>query len=534
MLKRISFFFATEVFCLNYNNLYNFKNTIRHFIDIDNLLFPSDVSNFDKAELCWTVPISYKIKKDGDKFRTIKVPNPLNFVRAYYYYCNLPNFNDINSLDAEHKRMSPNLETGDFAAGEYDNQLEDDFTKLCIYDCLLRLDISEYYSKIYTHYLDLEKNQLEDCVLSSMYNGRTSGILMGNYLSLYFAEYILSKISKVIDNLISEKDINCEFNYFSDDFYFFCNEYDKEKIIAIFDEVLDKFDFNRKEHKNTLWSYETYNSYNILTRYWKATVRHWNVEVLKDYQIAKEHSREPKIKLAFLNQLIYRLSSLKDEKSKRIFVVNFFKTKHFQETDFEKYEVRSYDYHQLFNLLKLAPEALVYTSYIFNEMTGFDNNKIKDFLKARYKETLTKHLQDEQIYYYFALKCYGFEQELEQYSEYVLKSKNQVLISYYLKDALLSQQQIDELKLLEEEKYWFQNYHLILYCDDLKTDLETNVKKYLIPRMANNANKHSRYLNFYLENLSNDKSMINDIEMITKNIKEYLSLRFEETAIEFE
>lgn len=75
---------------------------------------------------------------------------------------------------------------------------------------------------------------------------------MGNYLSLYFAEYVLSKISQEVQDYIDGNDINCEFNYFSDDFYFFCNENDIEKIINIFDNALEKFDFSRKE-KNMLF-----------------------------------------------------------------------------------------------------------------------------------------------------------------------------------------------------------------------------------------------------------------------------------------
>lgn len=479
---------------MSLNNFYNFKNTIRHFINIDNLSYPSDVSSFDISDLCWTAPIPYRIKKDGDKYRTIKMPNVLNFVRAYNYYCCLPNFNDINNIDPLHKRLSVNIDTGDFVSGEFNNQLNEDFTKLCTYDNLLKLDISEYYGKIYTHYLDLANHGLKDNVLSSLYNGRTSGVLMGNYLSLYFAEYVLAKISQEIQDYIDGNDINCNFNYFSDDFYFFCNENDIEKIITIFDNALEKYDFNRKETKYTIWNYETYNSYNILTRYWKATIRHWNLEVLKDYENARKHSHLISHKLVFLNQITYRLSSLTDEKSKRTFITNFFKTKHFQETDFNKYDIRSYDYHQLFFLLKLAPETLLYTSYIFNIMNSFDNNSIKDFLLARYKESLNKPLHDEQLYFYFALRCFGFDSLLANTSDLVLESQNQVLISYYLKDNILTQPQKNTLKILTDERYWFQNYHLILYCPELMSDLDASIRKYLIPDMAiGKNNKETRY-----------------------------------------
>ena len=44
---------------MDLNNLYNFKNAVRHFVDIDSLEYPDDVENFNTRELCWTMPISF-------------------------------------------------------------------------------------------------------------------------------------------------------------------------------------------------------------------------------------------------------------------------------------------------------------------------------------------------------------------------------------------------------------------------------------------------------------------------------------------
>lgn len=520
---------------MNLNYIYNFKNPIRHFINIDSLNYPNDISSFSTEELCWTTPINFRIKKEGDKYRTLKLPNILSFVRAYHYYNVLPAFNNVNALDTLHKRLSVNLDTGDFISGEYDHQLNQDFMRLCLYDCLLKLDIKEYYGKIYTHYLDLEQHSLHDNILSSLNNGKTSGLIMGNYLSLYFAEYMLSKISEELDLYFSNQNINCVFQYFSDDFYFFCNDNDIPVIIKTFDTVLEQFDFERKESKQEIWDYETYNSYNILTRYWKATVRHWNLEILKDFENRNKKGRMFFHKLSFLNQLIYRLSSLPDEKSKRIFINNFFKTKHFQEHDFSQYTVKDYDYHQLCFLLKLSPESLLYTCTIFKDMEAFDPNKIKPFLHARYVESLKASLNDEQLYYYYALKCFDFEDVLRSESSLVLKSENQILISYYLKDGNFSQSEKAALKLITSEKYWFQNYHLILYCSELMSDLDANIEKYLIPKQAlAKLNKKTRYQNFYKDNLINGNFFINELTQVISNIDDYLSLRYDETAVDFD
>lgn len=72
-----------------------------------------------------------------------------------------------------------------------------------------------------------------------------------------------------------------------------------------------------------------------------------------------------------------------------------------------------------------------------------------------------------------------------RYINLVLKSQNQILIAYYLKDGLFSEEQINSLKLLDNEKFWFQNYHLILYRPELIADLDGSVTKYLLPEKAN-------------------------------------------------
>ena len=518
---------------MNFNNVYNFRNSIRHFVNIDSLNYPSDIATFRITNLSWTVPIPFKIQKEEDKFRTIKIPNPLSFMRAYHYYSALPNFLNLHLIDPNHKRLSANLETGDFTSGEYDRQLNNDFMNLCLYDSLLKLDIEEFYGKIYTHYLDL--NGLQDNVLAGLNNGRTGGIIMGNYISLYFAESMLQKISANFNDKLNAKNIPFHFEYFSDDFYIFCNSKDINLITTLFDESLQSYDFKRNESKQEIWSYEEYNNYNLLTRYWKSIIRHWNLELLKDYEIANNKNTTASHTLSFLNQIIYRLSSLSDLKTKKALINNFFKTKYFQETNFNEYTIKSYDYHQLCFLLSLAPESLLYTSHIFNSMNSFDNEMIKDFLLLRYKATLESPLHDVQLYYYYAIKSYGFSDLLSSMSSLVINSENQILISYYLKDTLFSQDEIDSLKLLEDEKYWFQNYHLILYSSDLMSDLDNNILKYLIPANAiPNPAKKDTYKNFYSDNLTAGIALIQEIEDITTNIQAYLSLRHQETAVEFD
>lgn len=257
-------------------------------------------------------------------------------------------------------------------------------------------------------------------------------------------------------------------------------------------------------------------------------MRHWNVEVLKDFERQRQIGTEVQHKLSFLNQLIYRLAGVRKERNKRSLIKKFFETKHFRETNFEEYDIEEYDYHQLCFLLKTSPESLLYTSDVFNRMSGFDNQKMLLFLKDRYREALISAFYDVQLYYYYAIKNYHLEECLEDTTGMVLNSQNQILISYYLKDGLFSEGQINSLKLLNDEKFWFQNYHLILYTPELKVDLDESVTKYLMPQRANTDLRQKRYMDFYKKNLILGKAIINEISDVTENIVNYLDKRYQE------
>lgn len=358
------------------NNIYNFKNPVKHFLNIDNMIFPADIATFKIAKLDWTEPFNFRIRKDNDKYRTLKMPNVLNLVAAYYHFKDLPEFEDIQCMDWGHKRLSANIDTGDFTSGEYDVQLENDFNNLCIYDNLIRLDIKEYYGRIYTHKIDFCNH--DERFLSNLNCGETNGLLMGNYLSLYFAEKNLAGISETLEKQFLQMGVDCIFSYFSDDFYFFCNEEDNEKVVLTFDKVLEMYDLERSDKKE-IWTYESFNNHNLVARYWKKLVAHCNIR----FKAEKDNN-----KLYFINQMVYRMSKLDDDKLKKIFINNVFKIRYFRELKLEQFQVKEYDYHQLCFLLKYSPESMLYAIDKFADMEAFDNQKLYSFFQIRYKESL--------------------------------------------------------------------------------------------------------------------------------------------------
>lgn len=505
------------------NNLYNFKNPIKHFFDIDSIMLPDDISSFELQKLCWSKPFNVRVKKQNDKYRTLKLPNILNFVAAYEHFKDLPNFNTIQQMDMLHKRLSANTDTGDFASGEYDRHLAEDFNRLCIYDYLLKMDIKEYYGRIYTHEIDFEGHQ--ERFLSNMNQGATNGLIMGNYLSLFFAELNLKDISNDIEKEIIELGIDCEFSYFSDDFYFFCNKSDVEKIVGIFDNVLENYQLERNDDKKELWTYESFNNYNIVERYWKKVIAYCNLRISMD----RENN-----KLYFINQIIYRISKLFDEKQKKVFINNFFKTKYFRKLDLELFQVKDYDYHQLCFIWKLSPESLLYSIDKFSTMSEFDKERVKKFFSIRYKEALKQPFHEEQLYYYYAIKNMNLLQVLTENKDAVLLTENQILISFYLKDGSFSECDIEKLKQYIGERYWFQNYHLILYTSDLRDNLEDCINKYLIPEYAKRDLQKQTYMDFYKKNLELNNSILRDISNVRTEIENYMELRIEEIEGRFE
>lgn len=509
----------------SYNTIYNFKNPVRLFFDIDNLIFRQPES-IDIENTCWTIPVKFRVLKNESGFRTLKFPNILQLAIAYEHFKSFPEFNNPYELESSHKRLSAKMDTGDFSIGSFEKHLQIDFNNLCIYDNLLRLDIKDFYGRIYTHYLDF--GTLSDRYITNLNNGATNGIIMGNYLSLYFAEQHLCKISQRIEQELNKTNIDCEYSYFSDDFYFFCNKHDNQTIIEIFDGVLEEFDLEKNTHKIITYDYFSYTEETIMTRYWKKINAYCNTHF---------RNNSTKNRLVFINQLVYRISDF-SAKNKRTFINNFFKGKYFHDiiNKIDNYELKDYDYHELCYLYRTSPEALLYSIELIQQIPKFDVSKMKKFLEVRYKESLRSPHHDIQLYYYYAITVLNLTDIFNNTSDLVLKTENQLLISYYIQLNLFSESQYMLLKGLTDEKYWLQNYHLILNRTELFNDLENSINTYLIPKKclpADTTKKIARkkiYYDFYFDNLCSKKSIIVAPTDMSTSIDLYLESRFIEEA----
>ena len=507
----------------NLNNLYNFKNPIRHFFNLDALCFDSSES-VDFNDLVWTQPIQFKVFKTEESTRTLKFPSILNYYHTLKHFKTQINFLSIKNM-SQHKRVFPDLKTGEFAALSYYDSLKTDAFNLTKYDNLLILDIKSFYGRIYAHDLGLDpsnNNQLERRV-TSLNNGRTNGLLPGSYLSLYLAELFLLKIEMELDSKIYNEGIDCHFEYFSDDFYFFCYKKDIKLLTGIFSDVLNAYELEINHDKTLVYDFEEYTQINNLEKQWNRIIA---LSRKKDDQDAINHLTEARLLQlkksypAFFTQLVYRLQQISEQKYKRIFLINFFKTHYFDEIDPQKYILSESDFNYICFIYKLVPETILYSLPKIKNIEGFNYDAFKEFVIARFKASLDGERQEEQVYFYYAIKLCGLDHSLETFKDTVLVSKNQILISYFLMDGLISEDDYDTFVSNPKECEWLQNYHYLFAFGKNRLDL-------LIPEKAKKETQMNSYRVFYKENLDKHIPILKPIDEVEDGIKEYISAKLE-------
>lgn len=491
----------------NLNNKYNFKNSIRHFFNIDNLCF-DDLTELKFESLSWTKPVPFKIYKTDNTERTIKFPNLLNFYHTLKTFEKESLFYEIKKM-SDKKRVRPDLSTGEFSVLSYDESIQSDYFNLLKYDQLLILDIKNFYGGIYLHDFNFSFDDKKEQCIGAFNSGRTNGLLLGNYLSLYLAELYLRKIEDELDNEINTKAIDCKYEYFSDDFYFFCYDKDIDKIKQIFIKVLDNHDLYMNSQKIEVLDFNNYSKNNNLDKIWK--------KIIKDSEEKISHSIQSATKkyLPFFTQLNYRLSQIKESKYKRVFLVNFFKTQFFYELDTTKYILSESDFNYICYIYKFMPECIIYSINKIKSMINFQDDKFAEFLEARFKSTLNGNRYEEQLYYYYAIKICQKETMLLKYKKEILESQNQILISYCIMDGTILE---DDYIPDEAEDKWLQNYHFLLKYNKDNIDI-------LIPKYAKKENQRNSYKLFYKNNIDKKIPIICPIDKVQERVDNYLRKR---------
>ncbi len=503
----------------NFNNLYNFKNPIRHFFNMDHIKFDNS-ENLKFDDLVWTTPVKFKIFKTEDSLRTICFPNILNYYHAIKNFETENNFYHIKGLSNK-KRVSPDLKTGEFSVMSYYESVQKDTFNLTKYDKLFIMDIKSFYGRIYTHdlgYAGSDPKKLEQRV-GSLNDGRTNGLLLGSYLSLYLAEKFLLNVEKELDKEFAERHIGCHYEYFSDDFYFFCNHADIDKIKETFSKVLDNYELQVNYDKSLTLDFEEYTKDNNLEKLWKKIIK---ISEEKDKQIeaARRSESGHKDYPVFFTQLVYKLSQIKELKFKRIFLANFFKTYYFHSLKPELYILSASDFNYICYIYKLMPETILYSLDKIKKIENFNLRLFRDFVFSRFKSSLQTEKLEEQVYFYYAIKECGYDDGLASFKEMVLNSKNQILISYFLIDRLLAKSEYQRFISTPNENEWLQNYHYLLIYDKSRIDI-------LAPEKAKGNKKEKSYLDFYKLNLDSDIPFVKPISKIATDIDKFVQKKID-------
>ncbi len=495
------------------NVLYNFKNPIRHFFNLEQVNFDG-AESLEVGDLAWTAPVKFKLFKTEDSQRTIGFPNLLNYYLALRDFWTRDLFFEIPKM-SDKKRVSPDLSTGEFSVLSYARNVQQDAFELTKYDKLVILDIKSFYGRIYTHDLGLAPDDIERRV-TSLNGGRTNGLLLGSYLSLYLAESFLLKIEADLDEALKAQGIDCHYEYFSDDFYFFCNDADRARVTEVFAKVLDRYELQVNSEKTVVLDFEKYTKDNNLEKLWKKIVR---LSMEKDREIGyplkglRKKAGHP----AFFTQLVYRLSQISELKYKRIFLANFFKTHYFFTLDPSLYVLSRSDLSYICYIYKLMPEAILYSLPTIKQMAGFDPAIFGEFLFSRFKSVLQTERQEEQVYFYYAIKVCGLDAELPRFKDAVLRSGNQILVSYFLLDKLLTEADLPNFSSPREEE-WLQNYHALLSGGSRDPSA-------LIPVGAKKEKQKQSYAEFYRRNLEDGIPFVRPIGAVEKEIRTFLAAK---------
>lgn len=501
---------------MDLNIIYNFKNPIRHFFDLEKIDY-SSAKDREIDELSWAAPVSFKIFKTEDSKRTIGFPNILNFYCTLQKMQKLDNFYKIENLSPK-KRVSPDFDTGDFSVLSYNKSLQSDLFNLTKYDKLIIMDIKSFYGRIYTHELGLEDtpDQIERRI-TALNLGKTNGLLLGSYLSLYLAEKFLFKIENRLNEEIHKNNMDCFYEYFSDDFYFFCNKKDLEAIQKMFASILDEFELQINEAKTEIIDFETYSKNNNLEKLWKKVIK-ISEEKDKVAEIKRRRKKEYLGHPAFFTQIVYRVSQIAELKYKRIFLANFFKTYYFRKLNPKQYTLSESDFNYICYIYKTMPETILYSLDKVKQMHGFNLELFKEFLISRFKSSFFIGNYEEEVYVYYAFKLCGFNDELKGFKKDVLYSNNQVLISYFILDKIIEKLDYEPFVANVRENEWLQNYHYCLVYDKSKLDI-------LIPNGAKKERQKETYTDFYKTNLANNIAILKPIETVTADIYKYIDLK---------
>lgn len=173
---------------------------------------------------------------------------------------------EFGRLDnSKYNTMKIDFSKRKFKSNSFSQSLEDKLNLLLNkFDYMYKIDISQFYNRIYTHvFTKLEVGRSDgniDKYIRLYNNDKTNSLLLGNVLSTLSANEIMDDMCEKIEKKFICEGINdYKIEYFSDQFYIYYNKksYDK-KILNIVKEIIGKsyFEFEVNEDDSIIYNHE--------------------------------------------------------------------------------------------------------------------------------------------------------------------------------------------------------------------------------------------------------------------------------------
>lgn len=201
----------------------------------------------------------------NNKERVISFPNIFTYTYSVKKISSAVNQNFGRLNNSQYNTMKIDFENRKFQSNSFSQSLEKKLTLLLNkYDFMYKIDISQFYNRIYTHvFTKLEGDRANGAIdkyIRLYNNSKTNSLLLGNVLSTLAANEIMDDMCIKIKRVLEINDIDdYKIEYFSDQFYIYYNEkVHSKKILNIVKEIIEKsyFEFEVNEEDSVIYNHE--------------------------------------------------------------------------------------------------------------------------------------------------------------------------------------------------------------------------------------------------------------------------------------
>lgn len=201
----------------------------------------------------------------NNKERVISFPNIFTYAYSVKKISSAVNQNFGRLCNSQYNTMKIDFNKRKFQSNSFSQSLEEKLNLLLNkFDFMYKIDISQFYNRIYTHvFTKLEDNRANGAIdkyIRLYNNDKTNSLLLGNVLSTLAANEIMDDMCVKIKKEFESKGIeDYKIEYFSDQFYIYYNEkFYAQKILKIVKEIIGKsyFEFEVNEEDSVIYNHE--------------------------------------------------------------------------------------------------------------------------------------------------------------------------------------------------------------------------------------------------------------------------------------